>query len=281
MEIFSDIQGLRQFIQQIKRQEKSIGLVPTMGALHAGHLQLVRNSIIQNDITICSIFVNPAQFNSPLDLENYPRETDTDIAKLTSAGCDVVLIPTVDAMYGGEDVVTIRFGYLEEIMEGKYRPGHFQGVGLIVAKLFNLTKPDRAYFGTKDLQQLTIIRQLTKELFFDIEIVPVETVRETNGLALSSRNQLISKTERSQATDLFNALNMAKTKLNRGESVVSVSNYIIDFFTNHSKLKLEYFEIVDTSNLKKVSEIKDHEAVSLCIAGYLGNVRLIDNISLN
>ena len=281
MEIFAEIQGLRQFIRQIKLQKKSIGFVPTMGAFHEGHLQLVKASVQQNDITICSIFVNPTQFNNPSDLENYPRETAQDISKLKSSGCAAVFIPSVQAMYDKEYTLTMNFGYLEEIMEGKYRPGHFKGVGLIVTKLFNLTEPNRAYFGTKDLQQLIIIRSLVNELLFDIEIVPVETVRAPDGLALSSRNKLLTKTERSQATDLFKALNIAKTKLIQGESVISVENYITDFFTNDSNIKLEYFEIVKTSNLKKIKEIKDNEAVSLCIAGYLGKVRLIDNISLN
>jgi pantoate--beta-alanine ligase len=281
MEIFSEIQGLRQFIKHNKLQKKTIGFVPTMGALHAGHLQLVKTSVQQNDITVCSIFVNPTQFNNSVDLENYPREVDADIEKLKLSGSSAVFVPSVNIMYEKKFTLNLNFGYLENIMEGKYRPGHFKGVGLVVVKLLNLVNPDRAYFGKKDLQQLTIIKMLTKELFFDVEIIAVETVRASNGLALSSRNKLLTELERSQATDLYKALNSAKTKLIQGESVISVKKYIIDFFAYHSTIELEYFEIVKTSDLKKIDEINANEAISLCIAGYLGKVRLIDNISLN
>jgi pantoate--beta-alanine ligase len=222
MEIFSEIQGLRQFIKHNKLQKKTIGFVPTMGALHAGHLQLVKTSVQQNDITVCSIFVNPTQFNNPVDLENYPREVDADIEKLKLSGSSAVFVPSVNIMYEKKFTLNLNFGYLENIMEGKYRPGHFKGVGLVVVKLLNLVNPDRAYFGKKDLQQLTIIKMLTKELFFDVEIIAVETVRASNGLALSSRNKLLTELERSQATDLYKALNSAKTKLIQGESVISV-----------------------------------------------------------
>ena len=280
MKIFSDIQELRQYLRQIKRRGKSIGFVPTMGALHPGHLELIITSTNQNDITICSIFVNPTQFNNPADLENYPRNTEIDISKLKAAKCDAVFIPPVEVMYEKDTPMNFHFGYLEEIMEGKYRPGHFKGVGLIVAKFFNLIEPNKAYFGTKDLQQLTIIKKLTKDLLFDIEIVPVKTVREADGLALSSRNKLLTKDERKHAIDLYNALIAAKEKLIEGESVISVQKYIKFFFISESVIDLEYFEIVNTSDLKNVTEIHGNEDVSLCIAGYLGKVRLIDNISL-
>lgn len=281
MDVLKDIQGLKYYLSTFNQHEKSTGFVPTMGALHEGHLELVRASKRQNDITICSIFVNPTQFNNPEDLENYPRDTPSDLEKLKNVSCDAVFIPSVGDMYGKDHVLNFNFGYLEEIMEGKFRPGHFGGVGLIVTKLFILVKPTRAYFGTKDLQQLAIIKKLTKDLLFDIEIIPIKTVRESDGLAMSSRNKLLSNEERKQATDLYYSLSRAREKLNNQESVISVKKYISDYFETESAIDLEYFEVVYTENLHHVSKIHASEKVSLCIAGYLGKVRLIDNISLN
>ncbi len=280
MDIFTNIQGFKHYLGTLKPQEKSVGFVPTMGALHEGHLELIKTSKQQNDLTICSIFVNPTQFNNPEDLNKYPRDTASDIAKLQDVLCDVVFIPTVEDMYDEHRIVNFHFGYLEEIMEGRFRPGHFSGVGLIVTKLFNLVKPNRAYFGTKDLQQLTIIKKLAKDLLFDIEIIPVETIRESDGLAMSSRNKLLSREERKQAVVLYNSLILAREKLNNQESVISVKKYISDYFESNSVIDLEYFEVVYTENLQNVSKIQKSDRVSLCIAGYLGKVRLIDNISL-
>lgn len=280
MEIIRDIPGLRHYIEQLKTEKKSIGFVPTMGALHNGHLELIRKSGQQNDLTICSIFVNPTQFNNPSDLKNYPRESTKDLALLEEINCHAVFMPSVKIMYEENYSINLDFGYLEKIMEGKFRPGHFKGVGLIVTKLFNLIQPNKAYFGRKDLQQLTLIKTLVKELFFDIEIVAVDTVREKDGLAMSSRNNLLTKQERKKATDLFSALLKAKQKLNNGESVITVKQFIKEYFTLKSSIVLEYFEIVHTSNFKNVTEIHEKSNVSLCIAGYLGKVRLIDNISL-
>lgn len=280
MEIFTDICDFRLYIKQVRQYNKSIGFVPTMGALHQGHLELVKKSIQQNDVTVCSIFVNPTQFNNPNDLENYPRDNKTDLSLLKANNCDVVFLPSNAIMYKKNDILSLNFGYLENIMEGKFRPGHFKGVGLIVIKLFNLACPNRAYFGTKDLQQLTIVKKLTKELLYDIEIIPVQTIREPDGLAMSSRNRLLSKEERIQALDLYKALNTAKKQLIGGESVTSVLKYVQQFFTTESKLELEYFEIVNTTDLMKINEIPTSKQVSLCIAGQLGKVRLIDNMSL-
>lgn len=280
MEIIRDIPGLRHYIEQLKTEKKIIGFVPTMGALHNGHLELIRKSVQQNDLTICSLFVNPTQFNNPSDLKNYPRKSDEDIALLEESKCHAVFMPSAEIMYEENYVLNFDFGYLEKIMEGKFRPGHFKGVGLIVTKLFNLIQPNKAYFGRKDLQQLTIIKTLVKELFFNIEIVAVDTVREKDGLAMSSRNNLLTKQERKKAHDLFNALLEAKQKLNNGESVIKVKQFVKEYFTLKSAIVLEYFEIVYTSSLKNVTEIHEKSNVSLCIAGYLGKVRLIDNISL-
>ena len=281
MNIIRSISGLREQVKQLKLNNQSIGLVPTMGALHEGHLELVRKSVEQNDITICSIFVNPAQFNDSRDYEKYPREIDSDISKLEELSCEFIFMPIQEEIYADLPKIKFDFDYLENIMEGKYRPGHFNGVGLIVTKLFNLVEPDRAYFGKKDLQQLTIIRQLTRELFFDIEIVSVETKREDDGLAMSSRNNLLTPEERSHAADLYKTLIIAKDKLIYGERVKTVKDFVKRSFESESKINLEYFEIVETSSLKNINRVDQNNDISLCIAGYIGNVRLIDNLSLN
>ena len=281
MVIITDIPRLRQYIDDLKSTKNSIGFVPTMGSLHDGHLALIQKSVAHNDVTVCSIFVNPTQFNNAADLKNYPRDTKSDLSLLKRSNCDMVFMPSAEIMYEKDYFLTLDFGYLEKIMEGKYRPGHFKGVGLIVTKLFNLIKPDKAYFGTKDLQQLVLIRTLTKELLFDIEIIPVETVREDDGLAMSSRNSLLNKIERKEAADLHKVLLKARQKLVEGESVISVKEFVYAFFGSGTNIDLEYFEIVDPNDLKNVNAIGNQNKVSLCIAAYLGKVRLIDNISLN
>jgi pantoate--beta-alanine ligase len=281
MKVFSEIHEIRQFSRQAKVQQKSIGFVPTMGALHAGHIQLIKKSKEENDITVCSIFVNPTQFNNPEDLKKYPRDSKTDLAMLEETECDAVFHPSTETMYPKESITSISFGYLEDIMEGKFRPGHFRGVGLVVSKLFNIVIPNRAYFGQKDLQQLTLIRTMISELNFDIQIVAVNTVREPDGLAMSSRNKLLTPQERAAATDLYQVLLKAKNKLNAGESVNAVREFVQDLFIKHQDINLEYFEIVRSRDLRNIVAIEPAEAVSLCIAGYLGKVRLIDNISLN
>jgi pantoate--beta-alanine ligase len=186
MNIFTKISEIRHFSRQTKKSLNSIGFVPTMGALHPGHLSLIDTSKVRDGVTVCSIFVNPTQFNNPEDLEKYPRNISADLELLKARNCDAVFMPSVEDIYENNPTIHLSFGYLEEIMEGKFRPGHFSGVALIVSKLLNIIEPDRAYFGEKDLQQLSLIKILTKELNFDVEIVPVKTEREESGLALSS-----------------------------------------------------------------------------------------------
>lgn len=280
MVIITEIPALRQYISYAKSTNKSIGFVATMGALHDGHLSLIKSSVAKNDLTVCSIFVNPTQFNNKSDLENYPRQTENDISLLAKSNCDMVFMPSTESIYRDNFLLSFNFGYLEETMEGKFRPGHFGGVGLIVTKLFNLVTPDRAYFGKKDLQQLTLIKILAEELFFDIEIVAVDTVREKNGLAMSSRNSLLSDNEKQDASQLHQALLKARKKLIDGDSVIAVKHYIKTYFDNNSAIDLEYFEIVDSLSLRNIDKVEVTELVSLCIAGYLGKVRLIDNLSL-
>lgn len=281
MKIYTKINEIRHFSRQAKISQNSVGFVPTMGALHQGHMSLIDASKSRDGICICSIFVNPRQFNNAEDLAKYPRDISTDLGLLESKNCDAVFMPEVEEIYETNLTLNFSFGYLEEIMEGKFRPGHFRGVGLIVSKLFNIVEPDRAYFGEKDLQQLTLIKTLTKELNFAVEIVDVKTEREVSGLAMSSRNLLLSDDERENANDIYKILVLAKQKLISGENVISVKSFVYDFFKSSSAVRLEYFEIVNSENLKNIASISEAANVSLCIAGYLGKVRLIDNISLN
>lgn len=280
MKVLSEISEIRRFFNQEEMHGKSIGFIPTMGALHEGHLSLVRQSIAENDITACSIFVNPAQFNNPDDLKKYPRDLNADLSLLEELKCDLVFHPSPEIMYPSQSITSFSFGYLEEIMEGKFRPGHFKGVALVVSKLLNILTPDKAYFGEKDLQQLTIIQTMSKELNIPVEIISVPTMRESDGLAMSSRNLRLNSQERISAADIYRALYKAKSELNDGKSVNTVKESVKDFFNDNSQIELEYFEVVRTSDLKEVSKLEAGEKVSLCIAGYLGKVRLIDNLSL-
>ena len=280
MQIVHDILTMRRVVSELKIQRKSTGFVATMGALHNGHLALIDASKAKDDVTICSIFINPTQFNNPSGLKDYPRETENDIQLLEKAGCDIVFIPSESEMYQNKYVLNFDFGYLEEIMEGQFRPGHFKGVGLVVSKLFNIVEPDRAYFGRKDLQQLILIQTMTRELLFDVEIIPVATVREGNGVAMSSRNKLLSEKELETAADLYNSMKSAQAKLIGGISVGQAADETRSFFQDQSPIELEYFEIVDIDTLERIDKIVDESKVVLCIAGYLGKVRLIDNMSL-
>ncbi len=259
---------------------KTIGFVPTMGALHRGHQRLLECSVNETDTTICSIFVNPTQFNNPLDLHNYPRDLASDTEILMQTGCDAVFIPEVREMYQKPTFVRIDFGMLESTMEGSSRPGHFSGVGIVVAKLFHIVNPDKAYFGKKDLQQLAVIKSLVKDLDFNIEIVPVDTVRENNGLAMSSRNRLLSDDEKTVALNLYTSLLLAREKLIKGLTPAEIKTNITMHLEQFSGLKLEYFEIVDSDTLQSIETIKSAPSVSICIAAHVGKVRLIDNISL-
>lgn len=280
MEVIREIDPLRKFLDKRRKEGKSIGLVPTMGALHSGHLKLVEASVAETDVTVCSIFVNPTQFNNAEDLKHYPRNIEDDLSKLEAADCQVVFIPSDEEIYKKQSIIKFSFGYLEEIMEGKYRPGHFNGVGLIVSKLFNIVEPDHAYFGQKDLQQFALVNALVEELNFDIKLHCVKTVREDDGLAKSSRNQRLNNDQRKISLIFYKALCEAADLLQKGTPVTQTKENISKIFKLNNKAKLEYFEIVDSNTLLPVKDVKEHENVSLCIAGYIGNIRLIDNISL-
>ncbi len=281
MVIFNEIAPLQAYLRAKKRDGKSIGLVPTMGALHEGHLSIVETSKKQDDLTVCSIYVNPTQFNNPEDLRNYPRTLDKDTKQLEKVECDVLFYPENREMYSGENLVKLNFGHLESVMEGQFRPGHFSGVGLVVSKLFHIIEADRAYFGQKDWQQFCVITRLVEELKFNIKLESVATLREKDGLAMSSRNLRLSPEQRTEALYFFKALSFAKTEFRKGTSVADVKQGVVNLAQSHTGVRLEYFEVADSQNLNLLENVKAATRPIMCIAGFVGEVRLIDNMFLD
>lgn len=267
------------YVEQNKQKGLKSGLVPTMGALHEGHLSLVKRSRKDNDITIVSVFVNPTQFNDPKDLESYPRQEEKDFEQLAREGVDVAFAPTVEEIYPDkpDNTEVFKLGEVAEVMEGKYRPGHFQGVAQIVYRLFQLCRPTRAYFGMKDFQQIAVIRQLVKNHGVDVEIVACPIVREDSGLALSSRNQLLSATEREEAAKIHSTLKES-LEFAKSHSVEETRNFVTASLNDKSGFKVEYYEIVDGERLLPVEEWSEAKYIMGCITVYVGKVRLIDNI---
>lgn len=279
MEIFSQIGPLRAFLAQKKTPGKSIGFVPTMGALHDGHLALIKESRSENAITVCSIYVNPTQFNNTDDLAKYPRTIEKDIEKLLSVGCDVLFCPSNEEIYPEISVIRFDFGILEHVMEGKFRPGHFSGVAKVVSKLLNIVQPDRAYFGQKDYQQFKIIECLVQELKFNVQLQCVPIQREKNGLAMSSRNMRLTEEQRKTATVFYESLRLAKHRLIEGLSMSAIREEVKKLCDSKSGVQLEYLELANTSNFHLLENVSP-QAI-LLIAGYVGEVRLIDNLLLN
>jgi pantoate--beta-alanine ligase len=280
MEIFKLKSDLINYLETIRSKGYTIGFTPTMGALHNGHMDLVRASKKEADCTVCSIFVNPAQFNNPEDLLNYPRSISEDIAILKKEECDVVYTPDENDLYDSPDKIMIGFhlGALETILEGKYRPGHFKGVALVVVKLFNIIQPHFTYFGQKDLQQYYLVRNLIRDLSYNIQLRLIPTTREEDGLAMSSRNRRIPEEMRPLATIFFRCLTKGSDMLHQGSSVEKVKKYVEDLFKGKPELSLEYFEVVDTERFILVDRVSDENNTALCIAGYINNIRLIDNV---
>lgn len=299
MHLFHSIADLRGYLRSERQQGKSVGFVPTMGALHEGHLSLIEASKAQNDLTVCSIFVNPTQFNNPDDLARYPRTLDADCAMLASGGCDVVFAPSAEEMYGkaseasvgferqtpsstdasdayDKPVLKFDFGDLERVMEGAFRPGHFNGVGIVVSKLFNIVQPDRTYFGQKDLQQVAVVRRMMIDLGFQIELHPCPTLREVDGLAMSSRNRNLTSEERAIASHIFRGLTLAKSRLTDGQSPAIVKAFMEGHFAQQPAFRLEYFEIVNTHTLQPVEVLQPAGQTALCIAAFLNDHRLLD-----
>jgi len=278
MKIIQKIADLKAIISEQKKEGKTIGFVPTMGALHSGHISLVEQCRAENDVTVASIFVNPTQFNDKNDLKNYPRTPEKDYEMLRAAGCDIVFSPEVDEMYPEPDTRKFHFGALETVMEGRFRPGHFNGVAQVVSKLFDMVDSHRAYFGEKDFQQVAVIKNMVKQLQLDVEIVVCPTVREESGLAKSSRNELLSPEERKKAALISETLFESRTFAPE-MSVGALKEWVIRQINAEPALDVEYFEIVDGNTLQAVSNWEDVSYIVGCIAVFCGKVRLIDNIT--
>ncbi len=278
MKIFKTISETQSYLRNLK-QKQSIGFVPTMGALHEGHLELLRRSKKENNISVCSIFVNPIQFNNPEDLKKYPRTLEADIEKLKSVNCDVLFAPEVNEMYPEKNTKQYDFGMLDKVMEGKFRPGHFNGVAVVVKLLFDIIDPHRAYFGEKDFQQVAIINAMAKQEKMALEIIPCPIVRESDGLAMSSRNVRLTAEERKVAPIIYQTLKSVKENL-KPEKIVDLCNWAVSNLNQTPGMKVEYFEIVDTETLQPISNISEKPHTIACVAAFLGKVRLIDNMQL-
>ena len=279
MEIVKTIKALNEKLFSARNSGKSIGLVPTMGALHAGHASLIRRSVSENDITVVSDFVNPTQFNDPNDLLRYPRTFEADCQLVEAIGADYIFYPSVEEMYPEADTRTFSYPPIDSVMEGPRRPGHFNGVCQIVSKLFYAVNPDRAYFGEKDFQQIAVIKAMVADLKIPVTICPCPIVREADGLALSSRNALLSADERNLAVNISKIL-FASKEFAHAHTVDETLAFVVDSINAHEGLEVEYYEIVDGDSLQKVSSWNDSESIVGCITVYCGQlpVRLIDNI---
>lgn len=277
MELLQTKKELQAAILNAKSSGKSVGFVPTMGALHQGHISLVENAVSSCGFTVVSIFVNPTQFNNPDDLKKYPRTLENDLKLLEPLDVDVVFNPSVEEMYPEKDERIFSFGALEMVMEGAFRPGHFNGVAQVVSKLFDMVLPDKAFFGEKDFQQLAIIKAMVREYNYPVEIVPCPTVREADGLAMSSRNTRLEPNKRASAVKISQALFKSKA-LSKTLSVNEVKDWVINYVNDDPELKVEYFDIVDAINLQSVSCWGVDSEIVGCIAVFAGKIRLIDNI---
>lgn len=267
------------WISHIQKNHR-IGLIPTMGALHEGHLDLVRRSLQKTDVSIVSIFVNPIQFNNPEDFAKYPATLDQDLEKLRNLGVQYVFVPNVKSIYESLPQLKMDFGDLERVLEGEFRPGHFNGVGIVVSKLFHLIRPHHAFFGQKDLQQVAIIKRLVTDLSFQLELEVVETKRESDGLAMSSRNLRLSPEGRVKALLLSKSLNFAKTELLAGQSWLLIREKIQLLFDQEEDCQLEYMELVHPETFQIQDQLNSSVKSSICIAAFVGEVRLIDNLPI-
>lgn len=278
MRVVKTISELKSLISGYKQENKTVGLVPTMGALHAGHKSLVDRARKENDIVVVSVFVNPTQFNNKQDLATYPRTEERDCALLEAAGCDVVFMPAVEEVYPEPDNRQFDLGAVAEVMEGAHRPGHFNGVAQIVSKLFGFVEPDRAYFGEKDFQQIAVIRKMVQLEGFKLQIVACPIKREYDGLALSSRNVRLTAEQRQLAPNIYRVLkescNFAKS-----HTVAETEKFVVDSLNALPQMEVEYYSIVDALTMQPVSDWADADSITGCITVYCGEVRLIDNIA--
>ncbi len=277
MELIETAETFRSRAQQLRKAGKIIGFVPTMGALHQGHLSLVELAAGSCDVVVVSIFVNPTQFNDTADLERYPRDLEKDQALLSRTRCELLFVPSVKEIYPKPDKRVFDFGSLDKVMEGKYRPGHFNGVAQVVSRLFEIVRPHKAFFGEKDFQQLAIIRAMVHHLNMDVQIVAAPIVRESDGLAMSSRNATLSAPHRKSAPliadTLFKSRNFAASN-----SIEATRNEVMKRINQDPNLEVEYFEIVDGLSLRGVDSWQESDYIVGCIAVFAGKVRLIDNV---
>lgn len=280
MLIFDTKSALNAHLESIKSQNIQIGFVPTMGALHPGHTSLIDLSKKRGLYTVCSIFVNPTQFNDQNDLKNYPRTPEKDLEMLKLAGCDAVFMPSVSEIYPKEDIRKFDFGHLDTILEGAHRPGHFLGVAKVVSILFEIVKPHIAFFGSKDYQQVMVIKELVKQLHLPIEIVPCPIIRESDGLAMSSRNMRLNKEEREAAKLIPALLEEAKRMKLAGNSLEDIKLMVQNKLKTNTLYKLDYFEICDPNNLNLLNEVKPNTNSIALTACFVGQIRLIDNLPL-
>lgn len=278
MDIIENKAAIRKFVKPWKDQGFSVGLVPTMGALHTGHMQLVRESLRVNDKTVCSIFVNPLQFNNQVDLDKYPNTIDQDLQLLEDEGCDLVFTPKAEAFYEGVIPVSYDFGVLGEVMEAENRPGHFEGVAAVIKELFHSINPSRAYFGEKDYQQLAIIRWLVDKQNLSIEVIPCRTIRSKSGLALSSRNLRLSEVGLTKAAEIYKMLNFTRSNKSNYTPQELKEKALTELARN---FEVEYFEIIDEETFGRVEEWNETKCPRAFVAARIEDVRLIDNLSLN
>lgn len=279
MRLIDTVDGLRKELSGLLKAKQTLGFVPTMGALHKGHLSLVKQSLAENDICVVSIFVNPTQFNDKEDLKKYPRDIEKDCQFLTTVSDKIIVFnPSESEIYPEPDTRCFDFGQIDKVMEGKYRPGHFNGVAQVVSRLFDIVKPDKAYFGEKDFQQLAVIRDMARQLRLAIQIVPMPIVREENGLALSSRNELLTPLQKIEAAKISEELKNSKAEMYKRVSVPETIRSVTERLNKVEGMTVEYFEIVDGTTLQPIENWDETEYVVGCIAVYLGKVRLIDNI---
>jgi pantoate--beta-alanine ligase len=277
MKIVHTVSGLKEALQGSRREGKTIGFVPTMGALHEGHAALVNQCAAENDICTVSVFVNPTQFNNKEDLRLYPRMLEEDYRLLESLGTDIVFTPSEEEMYPEPDRRVFDLGMLDKVMEGQFRPGHFNGVAQVVSKLFDLVRPQKAYFGEKDFQQLAVVREMVQQLRMPVEIIGVPIVREPDGLAMSSRNRRLSDAQRKNASEIYRVLRES-AQLATDRTPAQITSFVIEQINNVPGLSVEYFEIVDGDSLQLISSWQNSESIVGCIAVFCGDVRLIDNI---
>lgn len=277
MKVVNTVAELNAALAPLKRE--GVGFVPTMGALHAGHRSLVERARRENDTVVVSVFVNPTQFNDKNDLKNYPRTPEADCAILEAAGADIVFMPTVEVIYPEPDTRQFDFGMVDKVMEGATRPGHFNGVAQVVSRLFALVNPARAYFGEKDFQQIAVIKAMVEQLAIDIEIVECAIVRGEDGLALSSRNELLTPEHRAAAPHIYATISQCAAKM-ESMSPEELTNWVVSTIDGNPLLKTIYFEAVDARTMQRVEKWSDSERIQGCCAVQAGNIRLIDNIRI-